>query len=226
MGHPAGRGSAHHDNGTVGAGEPADLDPAAHPSARAGGRDRRRGVVLLRPNNRQRHLGLGAQPFQHALPRGYLPRRVRGLRGARRREALGLGASRHADGPAVHVGRSRRVARLCRPLQMGAARHMGVVRDLHLSPGLRGLFPLAVSRDAPRGSHAPATLRLVLIGAAVPLAGYGLGLLAAPGTFTGFWPWPIDGFMDASTAPSSSHLRWPPRFCGAPPRRSNSRCSG
>lgn len=43
-------------------------------------------------------------------------------------------------------------------------------------------------------THPPATLRLVLIGAAVPLAGYGLGLLAAPGTFTGFWPWPIDGF--------------------------------
>jgi hypothetical protein len=40
----------------------------------------------------------------------------------------------------------------------------------------------------------PESVRLALIAAAVPLAGYGIGLLAAPGTLTGFWPWSIDGF--------------------------------
>jgi hypothetical protein len=39
-----------------------------------------------------------------------------------------------------------------------------------------------------------ARLRRTLLAAAVPLAGYGAGLLAAPGTLTGFWPWSIDGF--------------------------------
>ncbi len=30
--------------------------------------------------------------------------------------------------------------------------------------------------------------------AALLLAGYGVGLVVAPETVTGFWPWPIDGF--------------------------------
>jgi hypothetical protein len=44
-----------------------------------------------------------------------------------------------------------------------------------------------VHRPAPR-------VRTALLAAAVPLGGYGLAMLAAPGTVTGFWPWPIDGF--------------------------------
>jgi hypothetical protein len=32
-------------------------------------------------------------------------------------------------------------------------------------------------------------------GAGLPLAGYGVGLLASPATVTGFWPWPIDAFQ-------------------------------
>jgi len=38
------------------------------------------------------------------------------------------------------------------------------------------------------------SVRLGLAVAAVPLAAYGIGLLAAPGTLTAFWPWAIDGF--------------------------------
>jgi hypothetical protein len=47
-----------------------------------------------------------------------------------------------------------------------------------------------VAPGAPRGF-----LRTVLAGAAVALAGYGAGLLAAPATVTSFWPWPIDAFQ-------------------------------
>ena len=36
--------------------------------------------------------------------------------------------------------------------------------------------------------------RLGLRGAALALAVYGAGLLAAPGTFASFWPWPVDSF--------------------------------
>jgi hypothetical protein len=47
----------------------------------------------------------------------------------------------------------------------------------------------------PGGSAAPsARVRAGLIAAAVPLGGYGIGLLVAPGAVTGFWPWSIDGF--------------------------------
>jgi hypothetical protein len=52
---------------------------------------------------------------------------------------------------------------------------------------LRGA--VAASSDRPSRR-----VRLALIGAAFPLAVYGLGLLAAPGAVTGFWPWAIDGF--------------------------------
>jgi hypothetical protein len=49
--------------------------------------------------------------------------------------------------------------------------------------------------SAPANARPPsAGLRTTLLAAAVPLAGYGAGLLAAPGTLTGFWPWSIDGF--------------------------------
>lgn len=37
-------------------------------------------------------------------------------------------------------------------------------------------------------------LRVALLGAAMPLAVYGVGLLAAPGAFADFWPWPVDAF--------------------------------
>jgi hypothetical protein len=48
---------------------------------------------------------------------------------------------------------------------------------------------------APPVSHRQSTLvRLGLIAAALPLAGYGVGLLTAPGTMTAFWPWSIDAF--------------------------------
>jgi hypothetical protein len=55
-------------------------------------------------------------------------------------------------------------------------------------------FLWRMRRSTP-ASHRPAPgLRLGLIGAALPLAGYGVGLLAAPSAFTGFWPWSIDAF--------------------------------
>jgi len=38
-------------------------------------------------------------------------------------------------------------------------------------------------------------LRWLLTATALPLAGYGLGLLAAPSAVTGFWPWTIDSFQ-------------------------------
>jgi hypothetical protein len=37
-------------------------------------------------------------------------------------------------------------------------------------------------------------LRRALVGGAVPLAVYGVGLVSAPGTFAGFWPWHVDAF--------------------------------
>jgi hypothetical protein len=37
-------------------------------------------------------------------------------------------------------------------------------------------------------------VRLGLSAAALPLAGYGAGMLIAPGTLTRFWPWSIDAF--------------------------------
>jgi hypothetical protein len=37
-------------------------------------------------------------------------------------------------------------------------------------------------------------MRLGLLAVAVPCVAYGIGLLAAPGTMTSFWPWPIDSF--------------------------------
>jgi hypothetical protein len=40
----------------------------------------------------------------------------------------------------------------------------------------------------------PPALRAWLVGAAVVLGLYGIGLLVAPRTLTDFWPWPIDAF--------------------------------
>jgi hypothetical protein len=49
--------------------------------------------------------------------------------------------------------------------------------------------------DDPAGSHRPSEpMRLGLGFAAMLLAGYGIGLVVAPESFTGFWPWPIDSF--------------------------------
>ena len=54
----------------------------------------------------------------------------------------------------------------------------------------RGLW-----RVVPSVSERPSErARLGLVAVALLLAGYGVGLVIAPETFTGFWPWPIDGF--------------------------------
>lgn len=55
---------------------------------------------------------------------------------------------------------------------------------------------LALLRDRPLPAvpaPAPARRRLALLLGAL-LALYGVGLLAAPGVFAGFWPWPVDSF--------------------------------
>jgi hypothetical protein len=55
---------------------------------------------------------------------------------------------------------------------------------------LRGLWNVE-----PAGSHRPSKRRRRgFVGVALLLGGYGVGLVLAPETFTGFWPWPIDGF--------------------------------
>jgi hypothetical protein len=48
--------------------------------------------------------------------------------------------------------------------------------------------------STPAPQRPPPRLRLGLISAALPLAGYGMALLAAPSTVTDFWPWSIDAF--------------------------------
>lgn len=53
----------------------------------------------------------------------------------------------------------------------------------------RGLWGVAAEGPSPS-----ARVRAGLVGAAIPLAAYGVALLAAPGRSTRFWPWPIDGF--------------------------------
>ena len=51
-----------------------------------------------------------------------------------------------------------------------------------------------------RRAHVPVSrpvarrVRLGLLAVAAAGAGYGIGLLSAPGTMTSFWPWPIDAF--------------------------------
>lgn len=52
---------------------------------------------------------------------------------------------------------------------------------------LRRLWRVALGAPSP-------ALRAALLGAAVPLAVYGMGLLASPGRFAAFWPWPVDAF--------------------------------
>ena len=51
-------------------------------------------------------------------------------------------------------------------------------------------------RGAPQSAARPWTTRtqVLLIGSALLLVGYGIGMLAAPRTLLGFWPWPVDGF--------------------------------
>ena len=50
------------------------------------------------------------------------------------------------------------------------------------------------SADRAPGQRPSRRARLMLAVAALLLAGYGVGLVIAPETVTGFWPWPIDGF--------------------------------
>lgn len=45
-----------------------------------------------------------------------------------------------------------------------------------------------------KGYDGPASLRMVLLIFALLGGAYGLGLLVAPETLTGFWPWPVDAF--------------------------------
>jgi hypothetical protein len=54
----------------------------------------------------------------------------------------------------------------------------------------RGLWSVSPATACPPSAR----LRTALLAAVIPLAGYGAGLLAAPGTLTEFWPWPINGF--------------------------------
>ena len=61
------------------------------------------------------------------------------------------------------------------------------VYTAYLVVRLRTLRPAAPEPTRPG-------VRLGLGAAAVPLAGYGIALLAAPATVTAFWPWPVDGF--------------------------------
>ena len=60
------------------------------------------------------------------------------------------------------------------------------VYTAHFTARLRTLRP-AVAQP-------PRVVRHALRAVAVPLAGYGVALLAAPTTVTTFWPWAIDGF--------------------------------
>lgn len=48
--------------------------------------------------------------------------------------------------------------------------------------------------STPAPQRPPPRLRLGLISAALPLAAYGVALLAAPSASTDFWPWSIDAF--------------------------------
>jgi hypothetical protein len=54
---------------------------------------------------------------------------------------------------------------------------------------------LSIMAPAAPSSHSwSKRARLGLRGSALALAVYGVGMLAAPATFAGFWPWPVDGF--------------------------------
>jgi hypothetical protein len=62
-------------------------------------------------------------------------------------------------------------------------------------PVYAAYFLWRLRREPARSPRSRTTrVRLALMGPALLLAGYGVGMLAAPGTLTAFWPWSIDGF--------------------------------
>lgn len=62
-------------------------------------------------------------------------------------------------------------------------------------PLYTGYLALRLRSQPPPTPQPPSSsVRLGLLAAAVPLAGYGVALLASPATVTAFWPWRIDGF--------------------------------